>query len=50
MAKKKIVKLTDEQYYKYIMSLKNESIIKNADGQTVVPDNLKRDRNKHSDK
>ncbi len=50
MATKKIVKLTDEQYYKYIMSLKNESIIKNVDGQTVVPDNLKRDRNKNSDK
>lgn len=42
MAKKKIVKLTDEQYYKYIMSLKNESIIKNADGETVVPDSLKK--------
>lgn len=45
MAKKKIVKLTDEQYYKYIMSLKNESIIKNVDGDTVVPDSLKKSDN-----
>ena len=41
MAKKKILKLNDEQYYKYIMSLKNESVIKNIDGDTVVPDKLK---------
>ena len=42
MAKKKILKLTDEQYYKYIMSLKNESIIKSVDGETQVPDSLKK--------
>lgn len=41
MAKKKIVKLTDEQYFKYIMSLKNENIVKNVEGDTVVPDSLK---------
>lgn len=41
MAKKKILKLNDEQYYKYIMSLKNESVIKNIDGDTAADDNLK---------
>lgn len=42
MAKKKILKLTDEQYYKYIMSLKNESVIKSVDGETQVSDSLKK--------
>ena len=41
MAKKKIVKLTDEQYYEYIMSLKDEPSIYNADGEMAVPDSLK---------
>ncbi len=43
MAKKKILKLTDEQYYKYIMSLKNDSIIKNSDGDTAEQENFKKD-------
>ena len=41
MAKKKIVKLTDEQYMKYIMSLKDDPSLYNADGEMQVPDNLK---------
>ncbi len=41
MAKKKIVKLTDEQYYKYIMSLKDEAALYGADGEMFVPDSLK---------
>ena len=40
MAKKKIVKLTDEQYFKYIMSLKNDPSLYNADGEMQVPDEL----------
>ena len=41
MAKKKIVKLTDEQYLKYIMSLKEEPALYNADGEMQVPESLK---------
>ena len=41
MAKKKIAKLTDEQYFKYIMTLKNEPSLYNADGEMQVPDELK---------
>lgn len=41
MAKKKIVKLTDEQYLEYIMSLKDEPALYNADGEMQVPDSLK---------
>lgn len=43
MAKKKIVRLTDEQYYKYIMSLKDEAALYGADGEMFVPDSLKSD-------
>lgn len=46
MAKKKIVKLNDEQYYKYIMSLKNGSVIKNTDGDTQAPESTKNDGKK----
>lgn len=40
MAKKKIVKLNDEQYYKYIMSLKNDAALYNADGEMFIPDEI----------
>lgn len=40
MAKKKIIKLTDEQYYAYIMSLKNDAPLYSADGEMLVPDSL----------
>ena len=42
MEKKKILKLTDEQYYKYIMSLKNDGIIKNG-GDTAERESFKKD-------
>ena len=40
MAKKKIAKLTDEQYVTYIMSLKDEPALYGADGEMTVPDSL----------
>lgn len=40
MAKKKIIKLNDEQYYKYIMSLKNDAALYNADGEMFIPDEI----------
>ena len=44
MAKnKKIVKLNDEQYFKYIMSLKDDAALYNADGEMFVPDELKKE-------
>lgn len=45
MAKKKIVKLTDEQYLKYIMSLKDDASLYGADGEMTVPDSLKTTEN-----
>ncbi len=42
MAKKrKVRKLTDEQYNAYITSLKYDAASYNADGSRVVPDELK---------
>lgn len=41
MAKKKILKLNDEQYYRYILSLKNDSNIKNNEQETA-PDTFKK--------
>lgn len=43
MAKKKMRKLNDEQYFKYIMSLKDDAALYNADGEMFVPDELKRE-------
>lgn len=45
MAKKKIIKLSEEQYYQYIMGLKNDAALFNADGEVVVPDEFKKDKN-----
>ena len=39
--KKKVRKLTDEQYNAYITSLKYDAASYNADGSRVVPDELK---------
>lgn len=49
MAKKnKIKKLTDEQYYAYIMGLKQNAALFDRDGNVVVPDAFsKRDDNAH---
>ena len=38
--KKKIAKLNDEQYYTYIMSLRDEPALYNADGEEFVPENI----------
>ncbi len=38
--KKKIKKLTDEQYNAYITSLKYDAASYNADGSRVVPDEI----------
>lgn len=39
MAKKsKIKKLTDDQYYAYIMGLKDNAALFDGDGNVVVPD------------
>ena len=38
---KKIVKLTDEQYAAYIWSLKEDAALYSANGEMVVPDELK---------
>lgn len=39
--RRKIAKLTDEQYIAYIMSLKDDAPLYSADGNMVVPDSLK---------
>ena len=38
--KKKIVKLTDEQYVKYIMSLKDDAALYGADGEIFTPESV----------
>lgn len=40
MAKKKIIKLSDAQYYEYILSLKDNGAPQNADGEKIVPDKI----------
>ena len=40
--KKKIKKLTDEQYNEYIAGLKNTAALFSADGSMLVPDELKK--------
>ena len=44
--KKKIAKLTDQQYFEYIMSLKDDAALFNADGEILVPDEIKQDEEK----
>lgn len=46
--KKKIAKLTDQQYFEYIMSLKDDAALFNADGEMLVPDEIKQDENKNN--
>lgn len=38
--KKKIIKLNDEEYNAYIMSLKDDAPLYNADGEMFVPESL----------
>lgn len=40
MSKKKIIKLNDEEYLAYIMSLKDEPALYCADGEIIIPDTL----------
>ena len=45
--KKKIAKLSEEQYFAYIMSLKDDAALFNADGEMLVPDEIKQEENKN---
>ena len=47
--KKKIAKLTDRQYYEYIMSLKDDAALYNANGEMFVPEEIKKDEEKPQD-
>ncbi len=38
--RKKIIKLTDEEYNAYIMSLKDDASLYGADGEMFVPESL----------
>lgn len=38
---KKIMKLTDEEYNAYIMSLKDDAPLYGADGEMFVPESIK---------
>lgn len=50
MAKKtKIKKLTDDQYYAYIMGLKNSAALFDANGDVIVPDVFKDDEKQGED-
>lgn len=40
MSKKKIARLTDEEYLAYIMSLKDEPALYSADGELTIPSSL----------
>ncbi len=46
--KKKIRKLSDEQYNEYIAALHNDAALYNADGQMFVPEEI--DRPQEEDK
>ncbi|MDE6849833.1 MAG: hypothetical protein K2J54_00750 [Clostridia bacterium] len=43
-SKKKIRKLTDEQYNEYIAGLKNTAALFSADGRMLVPDEFEKSR------
>lgn len=43
--KKKIPKLTDEQYYEYIMGLRDNAALFNADGEVLVPEPFTKENN-----
>ena len=44
--KKKIAKLTEQQYYEYIMGLKDTAALFNANGEILIPDEIKKDDDK----
>lgn len=39
--KKKIAKITDEQYYAYIMGLRDNAALFDSNGDVIVPDSFK---------
>ena len=47
--KKKIAKLTEMQYYAYIMSLKDDGALFDAKGEMLVPDDIKQEENNEKD-
>ena len=47
--KKKILKLTDQQYYEYIMSLKDDAALYCPNGEIYIPNVLKKDENEDKD-
>ena len=47
--KKKIAKLTDQQYYEYIMGLRDNAALFCPDGEVIVPNEFKKD-NEEKDK
>lgn len=47
---KKILKLTDEEYNAYIMSLKDEAALYGADGEMFIPEALKPNDNDETKK
>ena len=47
--KKKIAKLTETQYYAYIMSLKNDGALFSANGEMLVPDDIKQEEKNDND-
>ena len=49
MAKKKIAKLTDQQYYEYIMSLKEDAALYCPNGEIFVPEVIKHEENEDKD-
>ena len=44
--KKKVAKLTEEQYNAYIASLKDTAALFNADGEMFVPDSIRKEEEK----
>ena len=48
--KKKIAKLTERQYYEYIMSLKDDAALYMPSGEMFVPEEIKKDDDKQDEK
>ncbi len=44
--KKKIARLTEEQYNAYIMSIKDDASAYNTDGKMVVPPSIRKEEEK----
>ena len=44
--KKKMPKLTEEQYNAYVMSLKNEASVYSSDGEIFIPPQIRKEEKK----